>query len=155
MVNKINVLEEELLKVNQKLKNKDKLKEQLKSDLSKKEKNIKEINSNLTKLEDEMKRKDIEIKRLKIDLNVKMEESKDNKLIEVKFVSSNGEINTSIKSFENDKFTVIEEKLYIEFENYREINNIFLANGSQIMRFKTLKENKIKDGDVITIMTKD
>ena len=92
MINKINALEEELLKANQKLKEKDKINEQLKSDLSKKDNKIKESNSNLIKLEAKMKIKDIELKRLKIDLNVKKEENKDNKLIEVKIVSSNKNI---------------------------------------------------------------
>ena len=153
LINKINALEEELLKANQKLKEKDKINEQLKSDLSKKDNNIKESNLNLIKLEAEMKKKDIELKRLKIDLNVKKEENKDNKLIEVKIVSSNKniKINTSIKSFENDKFIVIEEKFYIEFEKYREINNVFLINKTEVKRYKTLKENNIKNGDVIEI----
>ena len=152
LINKINALEEELLKANQKLKEKDIINEQLKLDLSKKDNNIKESNSNLTKLEAEMKKKDIELKRLIIDLNVKKEENKDNKLIEVKIVSSNKniKINTSIKSFENDKFIIIEEKFYIEFEKYKEINNMFLVkkNKTEVKRYKTLKENNINDGDV-------
>ena len=64
MINKINALEEELLKANQKLKEKDIINEQLKLDLSKKDNNIKESNSNLTKLEAEMKKKRYWIKKV-------------------------------------------------------------------------------------------
>ena len=78
-----------------------------------------------------------------------MEEDKNNKLINIKFQSSDGVINTTISSFENDKFNILEEKLYVEFEKYRDTNNLFLVNGNQVLRFKTLKENKIRDGQVI------
>ena len=78
-----------------------------------------------------------------------MEEDKDNKLINVTFQSSDSIINTTISSFENDKFNILEEKLYVEYEQYRDTNNVFLVSGNQVLRFKTLKENKIKDGQVV------
>ena len=102
-------------------------------------------------LEKELKTKDIELKRLQIDLRVKIDADRNNKRINVIIQSSDSIINTTISSFENDLFTVIEEKLYVEYEQYKEINNIFLMSGTQILKFKSLKDNKIKDGQVILL----
>ena len=144
-------MQDEVLRLNKIIKEKDIIIEQLKSDLNKKEKDIIKRGEDLTKLEIEMKNMEIEIKRLKIDLKVKIEENKDNKRIKVKFQSSDSVINDEIESFENDKFIVIEEKLYIKFEKYKETNNLFLVKGNQVLRYKTLKENKIGDGQVVVM----
>ena len=144
-------MQDEVLRLNKIIKEKDIIIEQLKSDLNKKEKDIIKRGEDLTKLEMEMKNMEIEIKRLKIDLKVKIEENKDNKRIKVKFQSSDSVINDEIESFENDKFIVIEEKLYIKFEKYKETNNLFLVKGNQVLRYKTLKENKIGDGQVVVM----
>ena len=149
---KISQLEEELLKANKIIREKDEINKQLKYDLESQGEKLIESCQKIAMLESEIKSKNIEIKRLKIDLKVKMEEDSNNKLINVKFESSDGAINTTISSFENDKFNILEEKLYIEYEKYRETNNLFLVGGNQVMRFRTLKENKIKDGQVV-IMT--
>ena len=144
-------MQDEVLRLNKIIKEKDIIIEQLKSDLNKKEKDIIKRGEDLTKLEMEMKNMEIDIKRLKIDLKVKIEENKDNKRIKVKFQSSDSVINDEIESFENDKFIVIEEKLYIKFEKYKETNNLFLVKGNQVLRYKTLKENKIGDGQVVVM----
>ena len=115
----------------------------------KNEEKITEYGEKITLLEEEKKIKDIELKRLKIDLKVKINENKNNKRIKVKFQSSDGVINEIIESFEDDTFNVVEEKLYVKFGQYRDSNNMFLANGNQILRYKSLKDNKIKDGHVI------
>lgn len=146
---KIKLLENELLKANKIIREKDYINYQLKLDIEEKENKLTKSGEKIAILENEVKSKNIEIKRLKIDLKVKMEEDKNNKLINIKFQSSDGVINTTISSFENDKFNILEEKLYVEFEKYRDTNNLFLVNGNQVLRFKTLKENKIRDGQVI------
>ena len=148
-INKIKLLEDELLKANKIIKEKDDINYQLKLDIKEKEEKLIKNGEKITILEADVKSKNIEIKRLKIDLKVKMEEDKDNKLINVTFQSSDSIINTTISSFENDKFNILEEKLYVEYEQYRDTNNVFLVSGNQVLRFKTLKENKIKDGQVV------
>ena len=45
-----------------------------------------------------------------------------------------------------------EEKLYKEYPEYRETNNRFLANGSEVLRFKTINENKIGSGKPIMLI---
>ena len=48
-----------------------------------------------------------------------------------------------------EKFHKIEERLYEKFEKYKETDNFFLFYGKKVSRFNTLKENFIKDGDII------
>ena len=43
-------------------------------------------------------------------------------------------------------FAEIEGKLYKRYPQYRERNNIFLANEKKVLRFKTIAENKIDNG---------
>ena len=71
----------------------------------------------------------------------KMEE-----IMSINFTSSDQKINYSLPCVENSIFAEIEEKLYKVYPEYRETNNYFLHEGKTILRFKTLKENKIKPG---------
>ena len=46
---------------------------------------------------------------------------------------------------------MVEKRLYEVYPNYEEGENYFLVNGNKIKRTKTLKENKIKNSDVIMV----
>ena len=70
----------------------------------------------------------------------------------VNFISGDGKINCGIKCLKDDIFAVVEEKLYQQYNEYRENNNnIFLAGGRIIYRFKTMSENNIKNNDRIQL----
>ena len=56
-----------------------------------------------------------------------------------------------IRCSANDTFAEIEEKLYKKHNDFRNTNNHHICNGRNILRFKTLIENKIKDEDVVLI----
>ena len=62
------------------------------------------------------------------------------------FTSLDGKFNYPIPCSQNDVFADIEKKLYLQYPEYLETNNYFIANGIQILRFKTIKENKIVSG---------
>ena len=97
-------MENEIIRLKSIIKEKDMTIEQLKLELNKSNKNIIKKGEDMTKLEMEMKKMDIEIKRLKIDLQVKINENKDNKRIKVIFKSP--KINECvIESFENASYT--------------------------------------------------
>ena len=72
-------------------------------------------------------------------------------IVVVNFSSMDQKINFAIPSIGTDIFAEIEEKLYQEFPEYRETNNYFLLNGKEILRFKTINENKIKSGRPIIL----
>ena len=67
-------------------------------------------------------------------------------IMSVNFISTDQNIHFSIPSTFSDIFAEIEEKLYRQFPEYRETNNHFLANGQEVLRFKTIGQNKIGNG---------
>ena len=64
----------------------------------------------------------------------------------VNFTSIDQKIHYSIPCNNSDIFAKIEEKLYKQYPEYRETNNYFIANGKEILRFKSISENKIGNG---------
>ena len=74
-------------------------------------------------------------------------------MIAISFISTDQKINKyPISCFKTDRFAEIEEKLYQEFEEFRETNNTFIVNGTTVLRFKKMSENNIKNGDTIQLI---
>ena len=88
---------------------------------------------------------------MKNKLNSPNKTIKKSEIMSVNFSSSDGNINYSIPCIGSDIFAEIEEKLYKKYPKYRENNNIFLYKGSCILRFKTIAENKIENGEPIIL----
>ena len=77
------------------------------------------------------------------DLKNKLQNSgNDNKLIHyndilyVHFISQDQKINHAIKCLKTDTFAEVEERLYQQYEEYRETNNNFITKGKIVLRFK-------------------
>ena len=120
---------------------------------------IKNITNNeIKKLKYEINQKENQINKLKIELQ--KEKNKTNKkmidyndMIAINFISTDQKINKfPISCVKTDRFAEIEEKLYQEFEEFRETNNTFIVNGTTILRFKKMSENNIKNGDTIQLI---
>lgn len=77
----------------------------------------------------------------------------DNKgsMINIIFSSSDQKFQIPLSFDSNTKFYVVEDFIYGKFPDYKEDENYFLVNGTKINRFKTLKENNIKDGNNIIL----
>ena len=60
-------------------------------------------------------------------------------------------INTGIACTAENTLAEVEEKLYQMYNEYRNTNNILMHKGNIALRFKKIKENKIKNGDKIII----
>ena len=75
-----------------------------------------------------------------------------NDMMCVNFVSSDQKIHFGIACIKSNIFAEIEEKLYKQYPAFRETNNTFFANGTEVLRFKTLEENKIGNGLPVTLM---
>ena len=73
--------------------------------------------------------------------------------VTINFVSADQKINYPMVCDPNESFNLVEDKLYKKFPEYRESNNNLLCNGSVIQRFKTVKENKIRNGTTILLMS--
>ena len=78
-----------------------------------------------------------------------------NNIMVVHFISGDGRINHGIKCLKTDTFAEVEEKLYQIYDEFRETNNIFLAKGNIVKRFKKMSENNIKNGDKIQLQNSD
>ena len=121
-----------------------------------------QINNNeLKKLKDEInnlknqlniKNNEIkEIKEIKNNINIKDEPKYNiNDIIVINFNAA--EVNYGIKCLADETFAEVEEKLYKKYNNLRETNNMFTVNAKPILRFKKIKENNIKDGDIIQLI---
>ena len=119
----------------------------------------KNINSDdMKKLKDEITLKENKINQLKKELE--NEKNKNNKkfvdfddIIIIKFISTDQVINNyPIKCLKTNTIAEVEEKLYKEYEEFRETNNTLISKGNSILRFKKISENNIKDGDTIQII---
>ena len=72
-------------------------------------------------------------------------------LISVIFYSMNQHVHTSILCKNTDLFVNIELKFYEEYPEYKGKNYYFTVNGRQINKYQTLKENGIKNSNVILL----
>ena len=107
-------------------------------------------NNQINNLKNQLKDKEREINDLKKNT------SKDgyvnyNNIMVVHFNSGDGKIDHGIKCLPTETFAEVEEKLYKIYDEYRETNNIFLAKGNVIKRFKKMSENNIQNGDKIQL----
>ena len=75
------------------------------------------------------------------------------KIIAINFVSMGiqdiGHFNLICKN--TDLFIRLEERLYNEFPRFKNYDTFFEVKGKRIKRFKTIKENKIENNDIINI----
>ena len=112
-----------------------------------------DINNKINNLNEIIKMKDNIINDLKNQLENKgRKKVYFNDIIVVNFISTDQNINYGIKCLKTDTFAEVEEKLYQKYGEYRETNNNFTANGRIILRFKSINDNHIKDGDKVQLI---
>ena len=115
-------------------------------------KSISNISNNIVDLVMDVRKKEKEINELKTKLDKNYKSVNFNEVMVINFISVDGKINEGITCIKTDTFAEVEEKLYQEFPEFRETNNNFLANGSEILRFKTVNENKIGTGKPVILI---
>ena len=79
------------------------------------------------------------------------------KILAVLFMSQGNQdiVNYTIPCKSTDLFVRLEERLYNDYPKYRNYETIFMVNTRRILRFKTLEENKIKSGDIISLFVNE
>jgi len=148
-INKINELEKYIKELELKLKEKDRIinEEKIKNEnLNKKIKEFENISNNNLKINNIIELEN-EIKLFRKYNNF----SEGEKLISIKFGSEEQDIDYSIIIKNTELFSQIETMLYKKYPKYTETENYFLVGGSKIKKHKTLKENNIKNNDIITL----
>ena len=108
------------------------------------------IDNEMNKLKDIIIQKDKEINELK--LKIPKDNLSKNEEIIINFLSSGQTIRWGIPCSADDIFAEVEEKLYQQFEEFRNTNNSLLFKGNTVLRFKKIKENNIHNGDTIELV---
>ena len=103
--------------------------------------------------------KDLELNNLRMQLNNMNNNIQSNNIninindiMSVNFISMDQTVHFSVACLKTNTFAEIEEKLYKQYPQYRETYNRFLANGTQVLKFKTIAENKIGNGLPVTLV---
>ncbi len=143
-------LKEKLIEANKTIEKQNKEIQDLKYQISMiKSEGMTQINS----LMEIIDKKDKQINQLKDKTNHKNPSNINlNDIKTIQFKSSDMKVDFAISCLGTQSFSEIEEKLYKEYPEYRETNNQFLHMGTVIKRFKTINENKIKNGDIIMMI---
>ena len=70
-------------------------------------------------------------------------------MIVINFNSEDGRMRYAMQCLKTETFAQVEEKLYDKYREYKNTNNKFISNGRNILRFKTVEENNIRNGDTV------
>ena len=139
--NKINELENKIIKLELIIKEKDNIINEYKQN-----KEIKNITNNNNNYINKIKELEKEIEKYKNYCLLPGE-----KLITIKFISIDQSINFEKKKKKTDNIRKLEKSLYEKYPKYKDTDNYLLVNGKKLNRNRTLEENKIKDNDILTL----
>ena len=115
---------------------------------------INNLNNTINNYQNIINQKELELNNLRSHLgnnNIRKNVDFDD-IMYVNFISSDQNVHYAASCLKTNTFAEIEEKLYKQYPQYRETNNNFIANGTQVLRFKTIAENKIGNGLPVTLI---
>ena len=151
----INKLKNELTKANKVIEQQKLTINELQKKLNNYNNIINNLNKDINNYKNIISKKDVELNNYKSQLNNNIIPNNKvyfNDIMSVNFISSDQNVHYSVTCLKTNTFAEIEEKLYKQYPQYRETNNTFLANGMQVLRFKTIDENKIGNGLPVTLI---
>ena len=70
----------------------------------------------------------------------------------INFVSTDQKISCGIQCLKTETFAEVEERLYQQYEEYREKNYNFITKGRLVLRFKKIFENNIQNQDKVQLL---
>ena len=119
---------------------------------------VNQLNDKINSLQSDLNSKIIEITNLRNQLNSSNNNDSnlknckpDERIIVAHFKSIDQNVDYPIACKNTDIFVIIEESLYNEFPEYKEYDNTFFTVNGMIKRFKSIEDNKIKNGDKIIL----
>ena len=153
--NEIKELKNQLIKAN-------KIIEKQKLTINELQNKLNSYNTNINNYQNIINQKDLELNNLRMQINNMNNMNNNiqsnkvtidlNDIMTVNFISMDQNVHFAVSCLKTDIFADVEEQLYKQYPQYRETNNSFLANGSQVLRFKTIAENKIGNGLPVTLV---
>ena len=111
-------------------------------------------------LKNDISKKEKKLLSLKNELNIKKEELnkiKSNNMVDkgqifsINFMSVSHDKIFPISCSSNDTIVKFEELFYNEYPEYKDHNTYLTVNGKSVKRFKTIGENGIKQGNAIIV----
>ena len=119
---------------------------------------IQNLNNSLAsfnKINLELKNKNEIIKNLNYEI-VKLRAKKDQiikreDMISIQFKSTDQKVDIAIPCLITDTFVRIEEIIYEQYPEYKDINTFFTVGGGTVKRFRSIQENNIKNYDKILL----
>jgi len=152
-------LENKIKELENSLKDKDDIIKNLENENKKLKIEYNNINEKLNHMNSELKnqinKKEKIIKEYELKISqIPFEFSPREKIMTIIFISSDQNIISSFICKNTHIFKFLENKFYEKYSEYKDINNIFISNGIEIDKNKSLDENKIKNNDIITIFNK-
>ena len=151
----INKLKNELSKANKVIEQQKLTINELQNKLNNYKNIINNLNKDINNYRNIISKKDLELNNYKSQLNntnIPNNNFNINDMMCVNFISSDQNVHYAAACLKTNTFAEVEEKLYKQYPQYRETNNTFLANGMQVLRFKTIDENKIGNGLPVTLI---
>ena len=152
--NEINNLKNELTKARKIIEQQKLTINDLQNKLNNSNNIINNLNNEINNYKNIISKKDLELNNIKSQLNNNIPKNKFyfDDIMCVNFISSDQNVHFAVSCLKTNTFAEIEEKLYKQYPQYRETNNNFLANGTQVLRFKTIAENNIGNGLPVTLI---
>ncbi len=92
-----------------------------------------------------------EISNLRLNANNDDIRIRLNDIVTVTFKSIDQKVDIAFSVPKTDLFVKLEEKLYIQYPDFRDSNNYFTINGRMIKRFRTIQENQLNNFDKILL----
>ena len=132
------------------------------SQLNSYKKQVEQLNSKINSLEKSLDLKNLEIQNLINYYNNELKKLSQStsrlefcktgeKIMAIHFTSTDGKVNLALPCKNTDIFVRLEEKLYNEYPEYKDVNTYFTVGGNIVKRFKTMKENNIKNTNAILL----
>ena len=153
--NEINNLKNELSKANKVIEQQKLTINELQNKLNNCITIINNLNNDINNYKKIIVQKDLELNnnfKSQLNNNIHNNNINFNDIMCVNFISSDQSVHYAAPCLKTNTFAEIEEKLYKQYPKYRETNNNFIANGTQVLRFKTIDENKIGNGLPVTLI---
>ena len=153
--NEIENLKKQLSEANKTIEEQNKMIKDLKKKLNQvnvfSNNTISNYKNNINELQNIINQKNLKIQELQMQMNNQISRVGTNfvsvnDIMTVNFVSGDKNLSFAVPCVKNNTFAEVEEKLYKKFPEYRETNNSFIAEGKQVLRFKTIEENNIGSG---------
>ena len=152
--NEINNLKNELTKARKIIEQQKLTINDLQNKLNNSNNIINNLNNEINNYKNIISKKDLELNNIKSQLNNNIPNNNVNfnDIMCVNFISSDQNVHFTASCLKTNTFAEIEEKLYKQYPQYRETNNNFFANGTEVLRFKTIAENKIGNELPVTLI---